>query len=66
MAELAAEKKLAVIGTPIENALVYIGMNVKVPPFDNMKVRQAVAYAMPYRKITMSTGIAAMVQAVAT
>jgi peptide/nickel transport system substrate-binding protein len=66
VAELAAEKKLAVIGTPIENALVYIGMNVKIPPFDNVKVRQAVAYAIPYRKIMMSTGIAVTIQAVAT
>ena len=45
------EKKLKVVGTPIENALVYIGMNVKKPPFDNVKVRQAVAYAIPYEKI---------------
>jgi peptide/nickel transport system substrate-binding protein len=26
-------------------------MNVKKPPFDNPKVRQAVAYALPYQKI---------------
>jgi peptide/nickel transport system substrate-binding protein len=51
VAELAAGKKLSVIGTPIENALIYIGMNVKIPPFDNVKVRQAIAYAIPYRKI---------------
>ena len=29
----------------------YIGMNVTKPPFDNPKVRQAMAYAMPYQKI---------------
>jgi peptide/nickel transport system substrate-binding protein len=51
VAELAAEKKLAVIGTAIENAIVYIGMNVKIPPFDNVKVRQAIAWAIPYQKI---------------
>jgi len=31
VAEIAAERKVAVIGTPIENALLYIGMNVKIP-----------------------------------
>jgi peptide/nickel transport system substrate-binding protein len=51
VAEMAADKKLTVIGTPIENALQYIGMNVKIKPFDNVKVRQAVAYAIPYQKI---------------
>jgi peptide/nickel transport system substrate-binding protein len=29
----------------------YIGMNVNVKPFDNVKVRQAVAYAVPYDTI---------------
>jgi len=28
---------------PIENAMFYLGMNVNKPPFDNPKVRQAVA-----------------------
>jgi peptide/nickel transport system substrate-binding protein len=51
VAELAAANKLQVVGTPIENAIVYIGMNVKMAPFDNVKVRQAVAYALPYQKI---------------
>jgi peptide/nickel transport system substrate-binding protein len=51
VAEIAAEKKVAVVGTPIENALVYIGMNVKIAPFDNVKVRQAIAYAIPYQKV---------------
>src|SRR5260370_35150602 len=26
-------------------------MNVKTPPFDKLKVRQAIAYAIPYQKI---------------
>jgi peptide/nickel transport system substrate-binding protein len=51
VAELAEGKKVVVIGTPIENALQYIGMLVTKPPFDNVKVRQAVAYAIPYQKI---------------
>ena len=36
---------------PVENALAYVGMNVTKPPFNNVKVRQAVAYAVPYEKI---------------
>jgi peptide/nickel transport system substrate-binding protein len=51
VSEMAQEKKVVVIGTPIENAIVYFDMNVKMPPFDNVKVRQAVAYAIPYKKI---------------
>jgi len=49
VAELAGEKKLTVVGTPIENALVYIGMNVKTAPDDNPKGRQAIAHAPPYQ-----------------
>jgi peptide/nickel transport system substrate-binding protein len=29
-------------------AVVYLGMNSTVPPFDNIKVRQAISYAIPY------------------
>ncbi|MGE0715204.1 MAG: ABC transporter substrate-binding protein [Alphaproteobacteria bacterium] len=49
--ELAESKKLTVVGTPVENALQYIGFNVTKPPFDDLKIRQAVAYAMPYQAI---------------
>lgn len=51
VSELAEEKKLTVVGTPIDNCIIFIDMNVKIPPFENVKVRQAVAYAMPYQKI---------------
>jgi peptide/nickel transport system substrate-binding protein len=50
-AELRQAGKVAVISTPIGNGIQYIGMNVKKPPFNNVKVRQAVAYAIPYQKI---------------
>lgn len=49
--ELAKGGKVTVVGTPIENSLWFIGMNVKQPPFDNVKVRQAVSYAVPYNAI---------------
>lgn len=49
--DLAKSKKAKLIGTPVENAMWYVGMNTAKPPFDNIKVRQAVAYAIPYQKI---------------
>jgi peptide/nickel transport system substrate-binding protein len=49
--ELKDAGKLNIISTPFSNGVQYIGMNVKNPPFDNIKVRQAVAYAIPYQKI---------------
>ena len=42
---------IKVASMPIENAMLYLGMNINKPPFDNPKVRQAVAYALPYDKI---------------
>jgi len=40
-----------VSSTPIENAMFYLGMNTTKAPFDNPKVRQAVALALPYDKL---------------
>jgi peptide/nickel transport system substrate-binding protein len=40
-----------VSATPIENSMFYLGMNTTKPPFDNLKVRQAVAWALPYDKL---------------
>ena len=39
---------IKVSSMPIENSLLYLGMNTTKPPFDNPKVRQAVAWALPY------------------
>ncbi len=49
--ELKDQGKLNIVSTPFSNGIQYIGMNVTKPPFDNLKVRQAVAYAIPYQKI---------------
>ncbi|QPF91556.1 ABC transporter substrate-binding protein [Bradyrhizobium commune] len=49
--EMKANGKLNVVSLPFSNGIQYIGMNVTKPPFDNVKVRQAVAYALPYQKI---------------
>ena len=51
-AELAREGgSVKVVSMPIENAMFYLGMNVTKPPFDNIKIRQAVAWALPYDNI---------------
>lgn len=50
-AEMTANPKVKIVSSPMENTVQYLGMNVKMPPFDNPKVRQAVAYAIPYQKI---------------
>ncbi len=49
--ELKDAGKLNIVSTPFSNGCQYLGMNVKNTPFDNIKVRQAVAYAVPYQKI---------------
>ncbi len=40
-----------VSATPIENAMLYLGMNTTKAPFDNPRVRQAVAWVLPYDKM---------------
>src|SRR6266571_1574733 len=50
-AELKQGGKVKVTSTPIGNGIWYLGMNAVKPPFNNVKVRQAVAYALPYQKI---------------
>ncbi len=49
--ELKENGKLTIVSTPYSNGIQYIGMNVAIPPFDNLKVRQAVAATIPYQKI---------------
>lgn len=49
--EMKKEGKLVILSHPVGNGMYSIDMNVKNPPFDNPKVREAVAYALPYQKI---------------
>jgi peptide/nickel transport system substrate-binding protein len=49
--ELKAKGEVAVASTPVSNGMWSIELNVTKPPFDNVKVRQAIAYALPYQKI---------------
>lgn len=52
--ELHEGGKLSVAGAPIDNCLHVLALNLAHPPFDNRKVRQAVAHALPYREIMMA------------
>src|SRR6202795_1488706 len=45
---LGGKGTLKVISTPQYNAVTFISMNNTIPPFDNINVRRAVAYALPY------------------
>src|SRR5580698_7345928 len=45
---LEAKGKLKVISTPQYNSVTFISMNNAIPPFDNINVRRAVAFALPY------------------
>jgi peptide/nickel transport system substrate-binding protein len=49
--QMIKEGKLKVSGVPIPNALWYVALNTSKPPFDNVKLRQALAWAMPYEDI---------------
>lgn len=53
---MVQNEKLTVVGPPVGNCIVFIGMNVKIPPFDELKVWQPIAYAIPYQK-TMSAAM---------
>ena len=47
-ASLAGKGKVKVISTPQYNAVSFISFNTQMAPFNNVKVRQAIAYALPY------------------
>lgn len=40
-----------VLGVPMAGAFHFIGMNNAMAPFDNVKVRQAIAHALPYQQM---------------
>src|ERR1700730_12291662 len=45
---LEGKGTLKVISTPQYNAVTFISMNNTIPPFDNINVRRAIAFALPY------------------
>jgi peptide/nickel transport system substrate-binding protein len=52
--QIIREGKVKVSSVPIPNALWYLALNTAKPPFDNVKLRQALAWAMPYEQIQSS------------
>jgi peptide/nickel transport system substrate-binding protein len=59
--ELAGKDGIDVAATPIENCIYCLCPNLSFEPFKDKKVRQAVAYAVPYEEIfqaaAFSTGV---------
>ena len=53
-AQLAKNPKVKVQGIPVENFMWFLDMNVTQPPFDKLRVRQAIAAAIPYESIFTS------------
>lgn len=48
---LEKSNDIVVIDDAVKNSMFYLDMNVKFKPFNNIKVRQAIAYAIPYDEI---------------
>jgi peptide/nickel transport system substrate-binding protein len=55
VADIGAGKKLKVESTPMTNTLKYLALSVTTKPFDDVRVRQAVAYAIPYDRVIESS-----------
>jgi len=49
--ELAGNPKLKMAGIPIENCIHALGLNLKFKPFTDVRVRKAIAHAVPYEEI---------------
>lgn len=47
--DLQKDARLKVVGVPMTGAFQFIGMNNAMKPFDDVRVRRAIAYALPYK-----------------
>jgi peptide/nickel transport system substrate-binding protein len=54
IADIIAGKKLKVDSTPTVNTLRYLALSTVTKPFDDVRVRQAIAWAIPYDKVLES------------
>ena len=55
VADIVASNKLQVDSAPMANTLKYLSMSTIIKPFDDVRVRRAVAYAIPYKTIIDNT-----------
>jgi peptide/nickel transport system substrate-binding protein len=53
--DILARKKLKVGSTPMVNTLKYVTLLSTAKPFDDVRVRQAIAWAIPYDKVLESS-----------
>ncbi len=49
--DLADAGKVQVVGVPVPNGIWYVAMNCATGPFTDVRLRQAVAWALPYDKM---------------
>jgi peptide/nickel transport system substrate-binding protein len=49
--DLAEAGRVKVVGVPVPNGIWYVAMNAAVGPFTDVRLRQAVAWALPYEKM---------------
>ena len=54
VADIAAAKKLAIESAPQANTLKYLALSSVPKPFDDVRVRRAIAHAIPYEKVIES------------
>ena len=52
---LSHDSRAHVISLPVTNAFRFIAFNSKAKPFDDVRVRQAIAYALPYRDLLQAS-----------
>ncbi len=60
--ELIGKPGIKVAATPIENCIYCLCANLKFDPFKDKKVRQAIAYAVPYEEIFQAAAFGKGVQ----
>jgi peptide/nickel transport system substrate-binding protein len=53
--DIIATKKFKVEAAPMANTVKYLALSTVMKPFDDVRVRQAIAYAIPYQKVIDSS-----------